>query len=248
MIFKNLARQISVILEHDPAARSRLEVIFCYPGFHAIFFYYLSHFAWRHGLKLLGRFISHAGRVATGIEIHPAAKVGKGLFIDHGMGVVIGATAEIGDDVTLYQGVTLGGTSLERGIKRHPTLGNGVIVGAGAKVLGPVTVGTNARIGSNAVVVKDVAPGTTVVGVPAKEVGNVRQDKNHNFMAYGITDNLPDPIARALDQLIEEVNQLRERTQTLEASQSIKSTPNASESEPDAENEGSKNSKIPKTP
>ena len=248
MIFKNLARQISVILEHDPAARSRLEVIFCYPGFHAIFFYYLSHFAWRHGLKLLGRFISHVGRVTTGIEIHPAAKVGKGLFIDHGMGVVIGATAEIGDDVTLYQGVTLGGTSLERGIKRHPTLGNGVIVGAGAKVLGPVIVGPNARIGSNAVVVKDVAPGTTVVGVPAKEVGNVRPDKNHNFMAYGITDNLPDPIARALDQLIEEVNQLRERTQTLEASQSIKSTPNASESEPEAEHEGSKNPKIPKTP
>ncbi len=247
MIFKNLARQISVILEHDPAARSRLEVVFCYPGFHAVFFYYLSHFAWRHGLKLLGRFVSHIGRVATGIEIHPAAKIGKGLFIDHGMGVVIGATAEIGDDVTLYQGVTLGGTSLERGIKRHPTLGNGVIVGAGAKVLGPVIVGTNARIGSNAVVVKDVAPGTTVVGIPAKEVGKTRQGKTPNFMAYGTTDSLPDPVARALDQLAEEVNQLRERTQNLEASHNVRNESATPKSGAAAENEGGKHPKIPET-
>ena len=153
MIFKNLTHQISVILEHDPAASSRLEVIFCYPGFHAIIFYCVSNLAWRHGLKLLARFISHVGRVATGIEIHPGAEIGKRLFIDHGMGVVVGATAKIGDDVTLYQGVTLGGTSLERGTKRHPTLEDGVIVGAGAKVLGPIVIGANSRIGSNAVVV-----------------------------------------------------------------------------------------------
>ena len=237
MIFKNLASQISVILEHDPAARSRLEVIFCYPGFHAMIFYCLSSFAWRHGLKLVARFISHIGRIATGIEIHPTAEIGQRLFIDHGMGVVIGATTKIGDDVTLYQGVTLGGTSLERGIKRHPTLEDGVIVGAGAKVLGPVIVGANARIGSNAVVVKDVAPSTTVVGVPAKKVGNDRKTKEHNFMAYGTTDNLPDPVARALDELRDEVSKLRTRIKTLETSQGSENKSGVSESEPPPNND-----------
>jgi len=217
MIFKNLAHQISVILDHDPAARTRLEVIFCYPGFHAIIFYCVSNFAWRHGLKWLARFISHLGRIATGIEIHPGAEIGERLFIDHGMGVVVGATAKIGDDVTLYQGVTLGGTSLERGTKRHPTLEDGVIVGAGAKVLGPIVVGANSRIGSNAVVVKDVEPGTTVVGVPAKVVGgNDKLNKDHDFMAYGTPENLPDPVARALDGLLDEVSKLRERIEALE--------------------------------
>ena len=199
-------------------------------------FYCLSSFAWRHGLKLAARFISHIGRIATGIEIHPTAEIGQRLFIDHGMGVVIGATTKIGDDVTLYQGVTLGGTSLERGIKRHPTLEDGVIVGAGAKVLGPVIVGANARIGSNAVVVKDVAPNTTVVGVQAKKVGNDRKTKEHNFMAYGTTDNLPDPVARALDELRDEVSTLRTRIKNLEISQGSENKSGVSESEPPPNN------------
>ena len=163
-------------------------------------------------MKLAARFISHIGRIATGIEIHPTAEIGQRLFIDHGMGVVIGATTKIGDDVTLYQGVTLGGTSLERGIKRHPTLGDGVIVGAGAKVLGPVIVGA------------------------AKRVGNDRKTKEHNFMAYGTTDNLPDPVARALDELRDEVSKLRTRIKTLETSQGSENKSGVSESEPPPNN------------
>ena len=160
--------------------------------------------------------VSHLGRVTTGIEIHPAAEIGKRLFIDHGMGVVVGATTKIGDDVTLYQGVTLGGTSLQRGTKRHPTLEDGVIVGAGAKVLGPITIGENARIGSNAVVVKDVAPGTTVVGIPAKAVGNDKQSTDHNFLAYGTPENVSDPAAKILESLTNEVRDLRTRIEQLE--------------------------------
>ena len=216
MIFKNLHNQISVVLEHDPAARSALEVVFCYPGFHAIAFYSASNRAWRNGFKWLGRFISHLGRILTGIEIHPAAVIGKRLFIDHGMGVVIGATAEIGDDVTLYQGVTLGGTSLERGTKRHPTLENGVIVGAGAKVLGPITIGRNARIGSNAVVVADVEAEMTVVGVPAKAVGAKSQPTQTSFLAYGTPENIPDPVARALEKILAEMKTLEARLKDME--------------------------------
>jgi len=217
MIFKNLRNQISVVLEHDPAARSALEVIFCYPGFHAIVFYSLSSCAWRNGLKLLGRFISHLGRILTGIEIHPAATVGDRLFIDHGMGVVIGATTEIGNDVTLYQGVTLGGTSLKRGIKRHPTLEDGVIVGAGAKVLGPIIIGKNARVGSNAVVVTNVDAETTVVGVPAKVTRAKSQPSKSSFLAYGTPDNVPDPVARALEIALQQVQSLKSRIDQLEA-------------------------------
>ncbi len=220
MIFKNLHNQISVILDHDPAARSALEVVFCYPGFHAVAFYLASNLAWRNGFKWLGRFISHLGRVLTGIEIHPAAIIGQRLFIDHGMGVVIGATAEIGDDVTLYQGVTLGGTSLERGTKRHPTLENGVIVGAGAKVLGPITVGENARIGSNAVVVADVPVETTVVGVPAKAVREKSPSTKTSFLAYGTPENIPDPVARALEKMLEEIHALDARIKDLEKEES----------------------------
>ena len=216
MIFKNLRNQISVVLEHDPAARSALEVIFCYPGFHAIVFYSLSSCAWRNGLKLLGRFISHLGRILTGIEIHPAATVGDRLFIDHGMGVVIGATTEIGNDVTLYQGVTLGGTSLTRGIKRHPTLEDGVIVGAGAKVLGPIIIGKNARVGSNAVVVTNVDAETTVVGVPAKVTRAKNQPSKSSFLAYGTPDNVPDPVARALEVTLKQVQSLQSRIDQLE--------------------------------
>ena len=176
----------------------------------------MSSFAWRYNLKWVGRFISHLGRIATGIEIHPAAEIGKRLFIDHGMGVVVGATTKIGDDVTLYQGVTLGGTSLQRGTKRHPTLEDGVIVGAGAKVLGPITIGENARIGSNAVVVKDVAPSTTVVGIPAKVVDNDKQSTDHNFLAYGTPENVSDPAAKTLESLTNEVRDLRTRIEQLE--------------------------------
>ena len=217
MIFKNLRNQISVVLEHDPAAQSALEVIFCYPGFHAIVFYSVSSYAWRNGLKLLGRFVSHLGRILTGIEIHPAATVGDRLFIDHGMGVVIGATTEIGNDVTLYQGVTLGGTSLKRGIKRHPTLEDGVIVGAGAKILGPIIIGKNARVGSNAVVVTNVDSGTTVVGVPAKVTRAKSQPSKSSFLAYGTPDNVPDPVARALEGALQQVQSLKSRIDQLEA-------------------------------
>ena len=217
MIFNNLRNQISVILTHDPAARSALEVIFCYPGFHAMVFYSLSSYAWRNGLKLLGRFISHVGRIMTGIEIHPAAMIGDRLFIDHGMGVVIGATTEIGNDVTLYQGVTLGGTSLKRGIKRHPTLEDGVIVGAGAKVLGPIIIGKNARVGSNAVVVTNVDAETTVVGVPAKVTRAKSQPSKSSFLAYGTPDNVPDPVARALEIALQQVQSLKSRIDQLEA-------------------------------
>jgi serine O-acetyltransferase len=215
MIFKHLRDDIDAILARDPAARSRLEVVLCYPGWHAVVFHRMAQAAWNTNLRLLGRFISHLGRWFTGIEIHPAAKLGRRLFIDHGMAVVIGETAEVGDDVTLYQGVVLGGTSLEHG-KRHPTLGNDVIVGAGAKILGPVTVGDGARIGSNAVVIKDVTPGVTMVGVPAHPVVRAAKKERADFCAYGQDPDLPDPIARALDGLCSDVVTMRARIVELE--------------------------------
>src|SRR5437588_8828296 len=170
MLFQNLRDEIDATLARDPAARSRLEVVLCYPGFQALLYFRAAHWLWERRFYLAGRFLSHVGRVRTGIEIHPGARIGRRLFIDHGMGVVIGETAEIGDDVTLYQGVTLGGTSLHKG-KRHPTLDDEVIVGAGAKVLGAFTVGKGARIGSNAVVLAPVPPGVTMVGIPARAIG-----------------------------------------------------------------------------
>jgi serine O-acetyltransferase len=217
MIFKLLGDDIEAILARDPAARSRAEVVLCYPGFHAVVSHRLANAAWRNNWKLLGRFISHLSRWLTGIEIHPAAKIGQRLFIDHGMSVVIGETSEIGDDVTIYQGTVLGGTSLDQG-KRHPTLGNRVIVGAGAKILGPVSVGDDARIGSNAVVLKDVAPGATMVGVPARPVvrNAVKKDRA-DFCAYGQDPDLPDPVARALDGLCSDLATLRARVAELEA-------------------------------
>ena len=169
-MFRKLRNDIACILERDPAARTTWEVLTCYPGLHAIYMHKLSHWLWLHGLRWLGRLVSQFGRWLTGIEIHPGAKIGRCVFIDHGMGVVIGETAEIGDGCTIYQGVTLGGTSLYRGEKRHPTLGEGVVVGAGAKVLGGFTVGDGAHIGSNAVVVKEVPAGATVVGIPGRIV------------------------------------------------------------------------------
>src|SRR5579862_7453086 len=173
MLLKNLRDEIAATLARDPAARSGLEVVLCYPGFHALLYYRLAHWLWERGWYLSGRLVSHIGRMLTGIEIHPGAKIGKRLFIDHGMGVVIGQTAEIGDDCTLYDGVTLGGTRPTKdqsGHKRHPTLGNNVIVGAGAKVLGPLKIGNGARIGAAAVVLKEVPPGATMVGNPARQV------------------------------------------------------------------------------
>jgi len=217
MIFKLLRDDLDSILARDPAARSWLEVVLCYPGWHAVVFHRVAQAAWNLNLRLLGRFISHLGRWMTGIEIHPGAKLGRRLFIDHGMGVVIGETAEIGDDVTMYAGVVLGGTSLEKG-KRHPTLGNGVIVGAGATVLGPITVGDGARIGSGAVVIKDVMPGVTMVGVPAHPVVRAAPKKSReDFCAYGQDPDLPDPVARALDGLCSDVAAMRGRILELEA-------------------------------
>jgi serine O-acetyltransferase len=248
MFFKTLRSDIDSMMARDPAARSRLEVVFCYPGFHAVLIYRLAHSAWRSGFHVLGRWLSHLGRFLTGIEIHPGAEVGERLFIDHGMGVVIGETAVIGNDVTLYQGVTLGGTSLKGG-KRHPTLQDNVIVGAGAQVLGPITVGHGARIGANAVVLKDVPSCATMVGIPArpvlgrevserelahratydgapvrelaKEFGGERriaaEPEREEFVAYGTPSaDLPDPVARAIDALAEQVNTLKARVEELE--------------------------------
>ncbi|MGE8355163.1 MAG: serine O-acetyltransferase, partial [Microvirgula sp.] len=168
-MFSRLRENIRCVFDRDPAARTVWEVITCYPGFHALTLHRLAHGLWRRGFKWAGRFVSHLSRWLTGIEIHPGARIGRRVFIDHGMGVVIGETAEVGDDCTLYHGVTLGGTSWQKG-KRHPTLGAGVVVGAGAKVLGPITVHDKARIGSNAVVMKDVPAGATAVGIPARLV------------------------------------------------------------------------------
>jgi serine O-acetyltransferase len=214
MIFKRLVEEIDAIMARDPAARSRLEVVFCYPGFHAVVLHRVASSLWRHGWRFGGRFISHVARVATGIEIHPGATIGRRLFVDHGMGTVLGETAEVGDDVTLYQGVTLGGTSLNLG-KRHPTLKDGVIVGAGAKILGPLTVHANARVGSNAVVLKDVPEGATVVGIPARAV--VREAvPAKEFCAYGSQGDMPDPVARAIDALCSDIGALRARVAQLE--------------------------------
>ncbi|MDX1580815.1 MAG: serine O-acetyltransferase [Alphaproteobacteria bacterium] len=215
--FRNLGEVITATVEKDPAARSRAEVVFLYPGFHALLFYFVGRWFWEHRLKFIGRWFTYVGRIMTGIEIHPAAKIGSGLFIDHGSGVVIGETAEVGDNVTLYHGVTLGGTSLEGG-KRHPTLKDNVIVGAGAKILGPVTVGNNARIGANAVVVKDVPDDTTMVGVLARPTTQKGSKSSHRFVAYGVpAEDLPDPVARSLEGLLEHIHTLSLRVEELEA-------------------------------
>jgi serine O-acetyltransferase len=203
---------VACVFARDPAARSTLEVLLTYPGVHAVFWYRLANRLWHWNFKLLARWLMTIARWLTGVEIHPAATIGQRFFIDHGMGVVIGETAEIGDDVTLYHGVTLGGTSWQEG-KRHPTLGNGVIVGAGAKVLGPILVGDNARIGSNAVVVKPVAEGVTVVGIPGHVVKSKKVDEAKRaqaqsllgFDAYGVGADAPDPVERAIHALTDHV-------------------------------------------
>lgn len=216
-MFKSLISEIDSYVDRDPALRTRWDVILSYPGFHALSFYKLSRWLWRRRFFTLGRFVSHLGRMFSGIEIHPGAKIGERLFVDHGMGVVIGETAEIGDDVTLYQGVTLGGTSLAKG-KRHPTLEDGVIVGSGAQILGPFTVGAGARIGANAVVLNAVPPAVTVVGIPAKIAARAAPTSDaEDFAAYAVAGDMADPLGRSLTALQEELDRLRERVEELEA-------------------------------
>lgn len=214
-MFKRFKEDIDSFIERDPAAKSRLEVILCYPGLHALMFYRVAHALWQKEFRLLGRFLSHVAKILTGIEIHPGATVGSRVFIDHGTGVVIGETAEVGDDVTLYQGVTLGGTSLEVG-KRHPTLECCVIVGSGAQILGPHTIGKNARIGANAVVLEDVPAGVTMVGIPAKMVMGRKKEDENEFCAYGTPDGMKDPMVKTIEALRAELTQLKNRVNELE--------------------------------
>src|SRR3954463_8618035 len=216
-MFTKLRAEIACILERDPAARSAWEVLTCYPGLHAIYVHKLAHWFWLRRLPWLGRFTSHLGRWLTGIEIHPGAKIGSCVFIDHGMGVGIGETAEVGDGCTIYQGVTLGGTSLYRGEKRHPTLGDGVVVGAGAKILGGFTVGEGARIGSNSVVVKEVPAGATVVGVPGRLVEDPDAQAAARFAAYAVVQEQDDPYAKAIQQLVEHSQELERTLRQLQA-------------------------------
>lgn len=207
-MFSRLREDIRSIFDRDPAARTTWEVLTCYPGIHAIIFYRLAHWFWTHGFHWLGRLTSHCARFLTGIEIHPGATIGRRFFIDHGMGVVIGETAMIGNDVTLYHGVTLGGTSWNKG-KRHPTLEDGVVVGAGAQILGPITIGQRAKVGSNAVVVKDVPAGTTAVGNPARIIDSEQAQKREEkagqmgFSAYALGDKQDDPLAKAIHGLLD---------------------------------------------
>lgn len=208
-MFKQLREDINCILKRDPAARSRLEIITCYPGLHAILIHRLANYLWRKKWFWLARFLSHIGRLLTGIEIHPGAKIGRRVFIDHGFGVVIGETAEIGDDCTIYQGVTLGGTRLYKGEKRHPTLKEGVVVGAGAQILGGFTVGANARIGSNAVVIKPVPQGATAVGNPARIVMHKEQQAAAE-PTPNISARAADWASKPLKDLLEQSNQMTE--------------------------------------
>ena len=220
-MFSRLREDLASVRERDPAARSTWEVLTCYPGVHALMFHRVAHAAWHRRLYWLGRFVSHVSRFLTGIEIHPGATIGRRVFIDHGMGVVIGETAEIGDDCTIYQGVTLGGTSLYRGAKRHPTLGKGVVVGGGAKVLGGFTVGDGAKIGSNAVVVKPVPAGATAVGNPARVIerdrDSAREQKAEQigFTAYGVTRDMDDPVSKALHGLLDHAVETDRRLEAL---------------------------------
>lgn len=215
--FARMGEDIAAIMERDPAARTKLEVVLCYPGFHALTIHRFANAVWRHGWITLARFISHIGRFLTAIEIHPGATIGRRFFIDHGAGAVIGETAEIGDDVTLYHGVTLGGISLEPG-KRHPTIGNSVVIGSGAQVLGPITVHDGARIGANAVVLKDVPAGVTMIGIPARPALPRKSQEKPEFHAYGTPSaDLPDPVAKVVDGLLGEITSLQARLSELEA-------------------------------
>ena len=220
MIFKNFLNEIDSIIERDPAAGSRLGVVFLYPTFHVMFFYKIGNIFWRYNLKFFARLVMYFARIFTGIEIHPAAKIGRNFFMDHGLGIVIGETTEIGENVTIYQGVTLGGimpsieSDIQRNQKRHPTIGNNVIIGSGAQILGAVKVGDNARIGANSVVSKDVPANVTVAGVPAREFA--RSSKRETFKAYGISANASDPRERLLVNLLKKVENLENKVKVLD--------------------------------
>ena len=222
-MFDQVREDIRSVFHRDPAARNTLEVLLNYPGLHAVLFHRLAHGLWTRNFKQLARLLSTFSRWLTGIEIHPGATIGRRFFIDHGMGVVIGETTVIGDDVTLYQGVTLGGTSWNKG-KRHPTLGDGVVVGAGAKILGPFTVGEGAKIGSNSVVTKEVPPGATVVGIPGRVVVKRKgeddarrkeMEERIGFDAYGVTEEMPDPVARAMRSLLDHMHAVDDRIENM---------------------------------
>ena len=221
-MFKRLREDVYCIFDRDPAARNVFEILTTYPGLHALMFHRASHALWVRNIKWLARVLSNVGRLLTGIEIHPGAKIGRRFFIDHGMGVVIGETVEIGDDCTLYQGVTLGGTSWQPG-KRHPTLGNNVVIGAGAKVLGPFKVQDGARIGSNAVVVKEVPAGATMVGIPGRQVNNRSEDQKRRaaiaekmgFDAYGATQDMPDPVANSINLMLDHIDLMDQRIECM---------------------------------
>jgi len=222
-MFDLLKEDMAVVFERDPAARGRWEVLTCYPGLHALVWHRaLTNPLWRHGFRWLARWLAHWSRWFTGIEIHPGARIGRRVFIDHGMGIVIGETAEIGDDCTLYHGVTLGGTSWNKG-KRHPTLARGVVIGAGAKILGPILVGDNAKIGSNAVVVRDVPANATAVGIPARVVTEAEQDRRETqagrmgFSAYAIAADMNDPVVQAIHQMLDHAAASEERFERLVA-------------------------------
>jgi len=210
-MFKRIREDIKVVFERDPAARNIIEVLFCYPGLHAIWFHRIAHWLWTHNFRLLARIISHISRWLTGIEIHPGAKIGRRFFIDHGMGVVIGETTEIGNDVTIYHQVTLGGTSTKKG-KRHPTIGNNVVIGAGAKILGPVKIGNNCKIGANSVVIKDVPPNSTVVGIPGKVVRRDGIKPTRVDLEHG---KLPDPVMESLKQMLDIIHELELEVKSL---------------------------------
>lgn len=221
-MFDHLKQDISIVFDRDPAARTHFEVLTTYPGVHALILHRFSHWLWSIKLYWLGRLFSHIGRFLTGIEIHPGATIGKRVFIDHGMGIVIGETAVIGDDCTLYHGVTLGGTSWNKG-KRHPTLEDGVVIGAGAKVLGPITIGNHAKIGSNAVVVKDVPAHATAVGIPARILEEEKAKKaaeKAQFSAYAVGNDENDPIHKALQPLLAEIKSLKKQLASLTDTQS----------------------------
>lgn len=222
-MFSRLREDIACVFERDPAARTAFEVLTTYPGLHAVFAHRISHWLWQRNLKWLARVLSNVSRLFTGIEIHPGAAIGRRFFIDHGMGVVIGETAVIGDDCTLYHGVTLGGTTWQKG-KRHPTLGRDVVVGAGAKVLGPIRIGDGARIGSNAVVTKAVPPGATVIGIPGRAIER-EQDADRRrradtaarigFDAYGATRDAPDPVANAINRMLDHIHHMDQRLEAM---------------------------------
>ena len=212
MILGKFREDLSVVFQRDPAARNYFEILTTYPGVHALILHRIAHFLWSIKLKLIARIFSHLARILTGIEIHPGAQIGRRFFIDHGMGVVIGETAIIGDDCTLYHGVTLGGTTWKKG-KRHPTLKNNVVIGAGAKVLGPITLGNNSKVGSNAVVVTDIPNDSTAVGIPAKIIES--GEKLKKFSAYAVEKNSQDPVLQSIDEILKTLEQQQKEIKAL---------------------------------